>query len=168
RTSGGPCDARSAKLVGSGKLSTEARDADRTRSGRHGRGGGGGGVAGGLPQGCPRAHVERRGRTLRSRHVHDDAGRGHHQPAGSGSLIDLTLVGDGGTTGRLFVPAPKPGTADFDAGLAGTWTLVADTVTLTHAADTFLRDMPLRVAGTRLEGDKTFSVVQIVVVLQKQ
>ena len=23
-----------------------------------------------------------------------------------GSLIDLTLVGDGGTTGRLFVPAP--------------------------------------------------------------
>jgi len=85
-----------------------------------------------------------------------------------GSLIDLTLVGDGGTTGRLFVPAPKPGTAGVDASLAGTWTLAADTVTLTHAAVTFLRDMPLRAAGTRLEGDKTFSGVQIVVVLQKQ
>jgi len=85
-----------------------------------------------------------------------------------GSLIDLTLVGDGGTTGRLFVRAAKPGTADFDASLAGTWTLAADTVTLTHTADTFLRDMPLRVAGARLEGDKTFSGVQIVVVLQKQ
>ncbi len=85
-----------------------------------------------------------------------------------GSFIDLTLVEGGGSTGRLFIRAPKPGTADFDASLAGTWTLAADTVTLTHAANTFLRDMPLRVTGARLAGDKAFSGVQIVVVLQKQ
>ncbi len=85
-----------------------------------------------------------------------------------GSLVDLTLGADGGTTGRLFVPASKPGVADFDASLAGTWTLTGDSVTLAHVANTFLRDMPLAVAGARLQGDKTFSGVRIVVVLQKQ
>jgi len=85
-----------------------------------------------------------------------------------GSLIDLTLVADGGTTGRLFVPASKPGVADFDASLAGTWILAGDSVTRSHVADTFLRDMPLGVAAARLQGDKTFSGVRIVVVLQKQ
>src|SRR6266516_2940377 len=58
--------------------------------------------------------------------------------------------------------------ATFTTTQAGTWTLAADTVTLTHAANTFLRDMPLRVTGARLAGDKAFSGVQIVVVLQKQ
>src|SRR2546427_8105652 len=53
-----------------------------------------------------------------------------------GSLIDLTLVAGGGTTGRLFVPASKPGVADFDARLLGAWALAGDFGTLRHVPDT--------------------------------
>src|SRR3989442_11691428 len=59
-----------------------------------------------------------------------------------GSLIDPTLVGDGGTTSRLFVPAAEPGTADLDPTLAGTRTPAPDTRTFTPTPDTFLRDQP--------------------------
>src|SRR3989442_14034333 len=48
-----------------------------------------------------------------------------------GSLIDLTLVGDGGTTGRLFVPAAKPGTPDFGPTPPGTRAPAAGTLTFT-------------------------------------
>src|SRR3989442_13166274 len=44
-----------------------------------------------------------------------------------GSLIDLTLVGDGGPPGRPFVPAPKPGPPHFDATPARTRALAAGT-----------------------------------------
>jgi len=55
----------------------------------------------------------------------------------------------------------------FDGDLAGTWTLSGTTVRLQHAADTFLRDMPLTVAGNQLTGDATFSGVRVRLVLQR-
>lgn len=84
-----------------------------------------------------------------------------------GAQVQVVLAPGGTTTGRLLVPAQgtDPG---LDANLAGTWTLSGSTVRLQHAADTFLRDMPLTAAGNQLIGDATFSGVRVRVVLQRQ
>src|SRR2546422_8427595 len=58
-----------------------------------------------------------------------------------GSLIDLTLVADGGTPRPPFVPPPKPGVADFDPSLVGALALAGGSVTPHPVADTFFRDM---------------------------
>src|SRR2546430_4276214 len=54
-----------------------------------------------------------------------------------GSLIDLTLVADGGTPRPLFVPPPQPGGADLHARLVGTLTPARGSVTPSHVPDTF-------------------------------
>jgi hypothetical protein len=76
----------------------------------------------------------------------------------SGTQIHLVLSADSSTSGRLFVPGT---TAGIDADLAGTWSRTGDVVTLRHAADTFLRDMPLTVRGDELVGDETFGSVRV-------
>ncbi len=85
----------------------------------------------------------------------------------AGASITLTLGADGSTTGRLFVPGGAEDGSDFDADLTGTWTLSESTVELAHDADTFMRDMPFAVDGSRLVGEATFSGVMIRVVLTK-
>lgn len=87
-----------------------------------------------------------------------------------GGSIELVLEQDGSTGGRLFVPEGDEGGSDFDADLAGTWTVNQDTVFLEHEADTFLRDTPLAIAsGGRLVGDfTTVEQEQVQVTLQKQ
>jgi hypothetical protein len=79
----------------------------------------------------------------------------------TGAEIRLVLAADGSTSGHLFVPADGGGTANFDADLAGTWSATGDVVTLRHAADTFLRDMPLAVRDGSLVGDSTFGNVRV-------
>mgnify|MGYP006173008693 CR=1 FL=1 len=84
-----------------------------------------------------------------------------------GATIELVLAENGTTTGRLFIPAGVAGVPDFDENLAGTWAVVDGRVVLSHAADTFLRDMPLELEGDRLVGDQRFGGVRVRVVLQR-
>jgi hypothetical protein len=89
----------------------------------------------------------------------------------AGAEVRLALSPDGTTSGRLFIPdAPdgNGGTADFDADLAGTWSKTGDTISLRHAADTFLRDMPLLENGDQLVGDRTFGTVRVRLTLVRQ
>lgn len=83
-----------------------------------------------------------------------------------GASLTITVATDGTTKGRLFVPGMDG--SDFDADLTGKWTLVGETVRFSHAADTFVRDMPSVVRDGRLEGDHTFGGTRIQVVLVKR
>ncbi len=89
----------------------------------------------------------------------------------TGADVRVVLAADGTTSGRLYIPdapADNGGTAPFDADLAGTWSVSAGVVTLRHAADTFLRDMPLSTQGDRLVGDRTFGTVRVRLTLVRQ
>ena len=84
-----------------------------------------------------------------------------------GAVLTLELRANGTTAGRLMVPGMDEDGGDFDVDLTGTWTLQGDTIHLDHEADTFLRDMPLRVEGNRLIGDRTFDGVRVQVVFRR-
>lgn len=84
-----------------------------------------------------------------------------------GSLLDLTLIAAGTTSGRLFVPGGAEGGGDFDADLTGTWTLLGTAVTFDHVADTFVRDMPFTAKVGQLTGEATFGGATIRVVLER-
>lgn len=85
----------------------------------------------------------------------------------AGTTVRLELKADGSTAGRLFVPGGDEDGGDFDADLTGTWTLHGDTVRLSHAADTFLRDMPFVVSRNQLTGDHSFGGIRVRVSLVK-
>ncbi|MBX6365003.1 MAG: hypothetical protein IRZ00_14130 [Gemmatimonadetes bacterium] len=85
----------------------------------------------------------------------------------AGATIRLELKADGSTAGRLFVPGGDEDGSDLDADLTGTWTLQGDTVRLSHAADTFLRDIPLVVSRNQLTADQSFGGVRVRVSLVK-
>jgi hypothetical protein len=85
----------------------------------------------------------------------------------AGASITITLIADGTTAGRLFVPGGNEDGSDFDANLAGTWTLTGTAVTFAHAADTFLRNMTLDYSDGRLSGMETFSRATITLVLTR-
>ena len=82
-----------------------------------------------------------------------------------GAEITLQLASDGTTSGSMVIPnvelddSGELGT--FVANLAGTWRLDGNTVSLSHDADTFLRDMPLTVKADRLEGNRVFGGVRV-------
>jgi hypothetical protein len=84
---------------------------------------------------------------------------------GRGAFIGLILQalpgGVGTTDGRLLIPG------EIDIRLPGTWTLDGGVVRLSHEADTFLRDMELRVTDDRLEGEWVSDGVAVRVVLQR-
>lgn len=84
-----------------------------------------------------------------------------------GGFIDLVLLPDGTTTGRLFVPGGDEDGGDLDLDLIGIWSLEGRTVTFWHVSDTFIRDMPFRVEGDRLKGQGVFSGVTITVELAR-
>ena len=81
-----------------------------------------------------------------------------------GASITLNLASDGSTTGRLFVPAPDTTTTDFDADLAGTWSLNGPLVRLQHATNTFLVDIGFLFANDQLMGERTTALETIRVV----
>ena len=60
------------------------------------------------------------------------------------------------------------GGMDFTADMAGTFALENDSVILTQAADSFVRDLTWTVDGDRIRGIGTFSGVMITVVLSRQ
>lgn len=84
-----------------------------------------------------------------------------------GGILQLTLAPDGTASGRVLIPQAGGGGSDFDESLAGTWTVQDGIVRLSQPADTFLRDLPLRVDGGRLHGEATFNGTTVVVVLER-
>lgn len=87
----------------------------------------------------------------------------------NGASISLGLTVAGTTSGRVIVPGEgeEPGT-DFEADLAGTWKLSADSVRFYHDADTFLRDVAFRVISDDLVSEDAIGAVEFHVVLRKQ
>ena len=88
----------------------------------------------------------------------------------AGGSLTITFSAGGTTSGTLFVPAASSGSGgvDFTADMAGTFTLEGDSITLTQAADSFVRDLTWTVDGNRISGTGTFSGVTITVVLSRQ
>lgn len=74
-----------------------------------------------------------------------------------GASLDITLEGDGSTSGTLEIPASLSESGEDETySLVGSWDLSGTTVTFDHDADTFVRDMPFSVVEDGLEGEETF------------
>lgn len=86
----------------------------------------------------------------------------------AGGSFTITLNADGTAEGSLFVPAAVAGGEVMDANLVGTYTLAGETITFTHDADTFVRDVTWTIDGSELRATGTFSDVTITVVLSRQ
>ena len=84
-----------------------------------------------------------------------------------GASFKIALAADGTTPGRLLIPGAGADGGDFDASMAGSWTLTGDTVRFQQEADTFVRDMPFVVKGGRLVGSAEFGDVRIDVTLSR-
>lgn len=61
----------------------------------------------------------------------------------NGGFVNLVLMPDGTTAGQLFLSGAGGLGSDIDESLDGTWSLSADTLRLSAAADTVLRDVTL-------------------------
>jgi hypothetical protein len=55
-----------------------------------------------------------------------------------GGGLEMTLGSDGSVTGTMDIPAAAGG--PFNADMAGTYTVMGNSLTFTQAADTFVRD----------------------------
>ena len=75
----------------------------------------------------------------------------------AGSTLTLRLESNGTTIGHFFAPGAGEGGGDFNADMAGTWSLSGGQITFTQTADTFVRDMDFIAGKGRLSGDQTFS-----------
>ena len=84
-----------------------------------------------------------------------------------GGFLTITFHPDGTTSGGLFVPAASSasGGMDFTGDMAGTFTLEDDSVILTQAADSFVRDLAWTYDAGLINGTGTFSSVTITMVL---
>jgi len=101
-----------------------------------------------------------------------DDGSGTTDQLAAGSSIEITLSGDGSTSGRIFVPGGAEDGGDFDESLDGTWSFQAPSaVTFDLTADVFLRDVTFtarEVGGSvELEAEDTPGTVTIRVVLER-
>ena len=89
----------------------------------------------------------------------------------AGSTLQITLNGNGSTTGHMHIAASNGSpAAEFD--LAGTWTQGANTVGFTQTADTFMNDMLFTVqlistGVVDLVGDQVFSGTQVKLTLRR-
>ena len=88
----------------------------------------------------------------------------------AGGSLTITFNAGGTTSGSLFVPAGSfdSGGMDFTADMAGTFILANEAITLTQAADSFVRDLTWTVDGNQIDGTGTFLGVTINVVLSRQ
>lgn len=86
-----------------------------------------------------------------------------------GATMTISLEANGATTGHLFIPGAGTGGSDFDADMAGSWSLSGDTVRFAQPADSFIRDVAFLATEKRLTGDHAFgtSGVSVRVVLAK-
>lgn len=86
----------------------------------------------------------------------------------AGGNLTITLNANGTTSGSMLVPASLNDGVDFNANMAGTFSLVDESLTFSQDADTFVRDLAWTVSGSKIEGAGTFSDVTITVVLSRQ
>src|SRR3954465_6623273 len=98
-------------------------------------------------------------------------GSGQTNQLVAGSTLQITLAGNGTTSGHLHVAASGSNPA-FDADMAGTWTQDGMTVEISQPADTFVRDMPFTLTANGgsswdLVGDKTFAGTEIRITLSR-
>lgn len=88
----------------------------------------------------------------------------------AGSTLSINLAPNGSTSGHLHIVA-SGGSPALDADMVGTWTQTGSSVTLSQAADTFVRNMPFVVtpAGSSwdLVGDQVFSATRIQITLSQ-
>ena len=94
---------------------------------------------------------------------------GQRNEIAAGSTLQLTLAANGTTSGHLHIAASGSNPV-FDADMAGTWTVSNNVVTITQAADTFVRDMPFTWGPdsqgiSSLTGDQVFSGTRIQLIL---
>ncbi len=85
-----------------------------------------------------------------------------------GGHLTITLNADNTMSGNLFVPASASGGDKMDASMAGTHSVVGDTVTFNQDADTFVRDLSWIFDGSELSATESFSGVTVTVVLGRQ
>jgi hypothetical protein len=85
----------------------------------------------------------------------------------AGATWTMSLAANGTTTGHLFIPGAPVGGADFNADMAGNWTLSGDSIQFDQTADSFVRDMSFGALENRLTGDHTFSGTRVRLVLTK-
>lgn len=93
----------------------------------------------------------------------------------AGAELQLTLLEDGTTTGRLFVPGAGTLGTDLEVDLTGVWTFDDDEgeVDLDHSADSFVRDLTFEAVradgGIELRAERTFqaSGTTVEVVLER-
>ena len=86
----------------------------------------------------------------------------------AGATITLTLSGSGATSGTFFVPASLNDGVPLTLDLSGTYQSTTGHVTLSHGADTFLRDVGWTWNGNTLTTNGSAGGVQYDVVLTRQ
>ena len=88
----------------------------------------------------------------------------------AGSTLNLTLANDGTTLGHLHLAASGANPA-FDADMAGTWSESNNKVTISQAADTFVRNLTFNVVpnGSKwsLSADQVVSGTRIQITLDQ-
>jgi hypothetical protein len=89
----------------------------------------------------------------------------------AGSTLNITLAGNGTTSGHLHV-VPSASIPGIEADLAGTWSQNGMVVTISPTADTFVGDMPFTMvanggANWDLVGDKTVLGTQVLITLTR-
>jgi hypothetical protein len=85
----------------------------------------------------------------------------------TGASLTLTLLNQGTTEGRLFVPGGDENGADIEVSLAGTWSLAGNRVTPHLDANTFLQGLELTASDRHFVGVYSGSVAVVHVRLQK-
>jgi hypothetical protein len=95
---------------------------------------------------------------------------GQRNELAAGSTLTLNLASNGTTSGHLHVAASASNPV-LDADMTGTWREEGNVVTVSQAADTFVKDMPFTLSndpvnGWILVGDKSFNSVRIQLTLR--
>jgi hypothetical protein len=95
---------------------------------------------------------------------------GQRDELAAGSTLNLNLASNGTTSGHLHVAA-SASNPELDADMTGTWREDGNVVTVSQAADTFVKDMPFTLSndpvnGWILVGDKSFNSVRIQLTLR--
>jgi hypothetical protein len=96
---------------------------------------------------------------------------GQRDELAAGGSLQLELKPDHTSAGHLHIAASSNSPV-FDADMAGTWTASGNVVTVSQAADTFVRNMPLTLSldpvnGYVLTGEKSFSSTLIQLTLKR-
>jgi hypothetical protein len=75
----------------------------------------------------------------------------------AGATVDATLLPDGTTSGRLFVPGGEEDGGDLDEDLTGTWTLTGQTVRFNQTGDSFIDETEFIAGRNTLTIEGTFN-----------